>query len=450
MYSKSNQQAESVSTRIDSVNGHCTAVECRIVFLIHPQPELRIEFDNFLDVHRHICDCNSVPLCHIELANGLSGKFLAPRTFNPPFKLIPSAQPLSVVRGENLRHVHFHIVNGSEVQSGGRAFFGQHNSFIEIEKERRHRGGQILTAAPWSIRLVESVEDCPSHVESDVRYSLSHQGCLTRTDGSSFSVAEAERILDLLRLLFSFVNGASCGVTLVKGESEESDLIWERYGSHHTAPGALYSSILPGHNHPRDSYDARCGAILQALFPGFLKYHSNSGWSLLKRAILLYLKSNETREAIVSIVLNQIALECLSNFIVESGDAQDSKAGLKPHEKIRRSLEWLRVDPRDPQDCNELEQTMLCCKKCDFIYTLTDIRNDLTHVRESMNLSDTNYIEAAGMGLWYVELLLLSIFGYDGVYRNRLTMQTENVPWSEPHTETDDNRPAFSQSQASP
>jgi hypothetical protein len=48
----------------------------------------------------------------------------------------------------------------------------------------------------------------------------------------------------------------------------------------------------------------------------------------------------------------------------------------------------------------------------------------------------TDYLyEASDLGLWYLELVLLAIFGYQGPYINRLQKvhqngETEPVPWS--------------------
>ena len=52
------------------------------------------------------------------------------------------------------------------------------------------------------------------------------------------------------------------------------------------------------------------------------------------------------------------------------------------------------------------------------------------------NVRPEAYFEARDLGQWYVELLLLKLFDYDGKYANRLTYNyeqhwtPENVPWA--------------------
>ena len=68
-------------------------------------------------------------------------------------------------------------------------------------------------------------------------------------------------------------------------------------------------------------------------------------------------------------------------------------------------------------------------------HTLVQIRDDLIH--DGMKhgiLSAEVYRQARELGLWYVEMLLLKLFNYNGSYANRLTQQwrgeVEAVPWA--------------------
>ena len=51
-------------------------------------------------------------------------------------------------------------------------------------------------------------------------------------------------------------------------------------------------------------------------------------------------------------------------------------------------------------------------------------------------LSFEAYRQARELGLWYIELLLLELFEYSGLYSNRLTRKwtgdVETVPWASP------------------
>ena len=71
---------------------------------------------------------------------------------------------------------------------------------------------------------------------------------------------------------------------------------------------------------------------------------------------------------------------------------------------------------------------------------LTVIRNRIVHAspesREQIrDLSELSIFEVWKLGLWYIELILLSLFGYQGAYHNRLRRNRdlsdfEPVPWA--------------------
>jgi hypothetical protein len=65
------------------------------------------------------------------------------------------------------------------------------------------------------------------------------------------------------------------------------------------------------------------------------------------------------------------------------------------------------------------------------------IRNTITHptpanrAKYSSHTNQARY-EAWQIGLWYLELCILRVFGYQGTYRNRCTGKVEQVPWVPP------------------
>jgi hypothetical protein len=65
-------------------------------------------------------------------------------------------------------------------------------------------------------------------------------------------------------------------------------------------------------------------------------------------------------------------------------------------------------------------------------HALTEIRNNITHPERPAQYSNA-YFEAWSLGLWYLELALLRICGYNGSYSNRLVAklvgEVEDVPW---------------------
>lgn len=67
----------------------------------------------------------------------------------------------------------------------------------------------------------------------------------------------------------------------------------------------------------------------------------------------------------------------------------------------------------------------------------TKIRNDITHAKKQYTPSSIVLFNTMSLGLWYVEMVILAILEYDGVYSNRLRRpkgagQYDLVPWSKP------------------
>ena len=64
------------------------------------------------------------------------------------------------------------------------------------------------------------------------------------------------------------------------------------------------------------------------------------------------------------------------------------------------------------------------------------IRSNLVHIENRLSPSTEAYLQAWDLGQWYVELLLLNLFGYEGRYANRITynygdmVNPEATPWT--------------------
>ena len=106
-------------------------------------------------------------------------------------------------------------------------------------------------------------------------------------------------------------------------------------------------------------------------------------------------------------------------------------------QRIRAVLEDTGLDTVIPKCCNELRMVRKTKGLCDGPEILSVIRNDLVHAKMRTNVSLDAYLEARELGHWYVELLLLRLFGYEGRYANRLACKYEGrwepeiVPWAQ-------------------
>jgi len=72
-------------------------------------------------------------------------------------------------------------------------------------------------------------------------------------------------------------------------------------------------------------------------------------------------------------------------------------------------------------------------KWMDAPHAITDIRNSLVHATGNKKYVHGCYVDAWKLSLWYLDLSVLALCGYDGTYTSRLTAKyvTESgaVPW---------------------
>ena len=166
--------------------------------------------------------------------------------------------------------------------------------------------------------------------------------------------------------------------------------------------------------------------MLADLFPGFWRMftHNESWQETILNVIDWYLNSN-TNPFHVGIVLTQTALERLSSHILGRNLVRSTVTGIL----IRDALVHLDIDPTVRADCEDLEAFRVSYGLEDGPHALVEIRNDLVHPRRKYGrISAATQIEAWNLGQYFIELMLLKLFGYDGSYRNRLKGNVEGMP----------------------
>ena len=249
-------------------------------------------------------------------------------------------------------------------------------------------------------------------------YAVTHRAMVQRSDGDSFSREDAEMFLRGLEHFLSFACGTQCGATNVVGFDAQGDEAWKQWGSYHVSPWVRRRSWS----------DVTIRGDLAEFFERFcLKYRKSR--EHLDRILGWYLYSNESEAQELSIVLNQTVLEILTS-VMPGG------TGKKPGERIAALLRKQGIDPQIPDVYSELAAL---AKQHEFQHgphTLVAIRNSMVHPDVNVEISAIGaYREAKQLGLWYIELLLLRMFEYEGEYVSRLRGArlpgaTEPVPWS--------------------
>ena len=325
--------------------------------------------------------------------------------------LVPTQQPVTVRQTEApLESVNFSVIN------------------YPGSSQRAHP--LQLCADPWRIEIkpVADFSEIKNILKAESGHAVTHEGSIRRSDSESFSVEEAHKLLDGLHLFLSFARGGACGVTLISGSDEKGEPAWEQWGAHSAFPWFGLSSWL---DHRLNNNDA-----LSAAFPGFWRkvaQMSGAPDDPVRVALYWYLRSNESNALEAGIVLTQAALERLARLLL-SEEKYDPKANAAC--RIRAALQETRINTVIPQSCKELRMVCRTESLCEGPEILAKIRNDLVHSEMRSKICLEAYLEARDLGQWYVELLLLRLFGYKGKYANRLAYEYEGryepevVPWA--------------------
>ena len=334
--------------------------------------------------------------------------------------LVPT-QPLVTVRQteEPLQSVKFSIINYPGI--------GQRAHPLQ------------LCADPWRIAInpVADFFEIKNILKTESGYAVTHEGSIRRSDGELFSIDEASKLLEGLHLFFSFARGGDCGITLISGRDENDEPAWEQWGSYSAFPWFGLNSWL---EHQLNNDDA-----LSKAFPGFWRKVGQTIGAPddpVRIALYWYLRSNESNALQAGIVLTQAALERLARLLLPNSRYKTLTSTAR---KIRAVLQETEVDTAIPQCCKELRRVRKTKGLCDGPEMLSEIRNGLVHAKMRTNICLQAYFEARDLGQWYVELLLLRLFGYKGLYVNRLAYEYEDrwepeiVPWVKSDDEANSN-----------
>ena len=343
--------------------------------------------------------------------------------------LIPTSEPVAGLdTGKSLHAVRFGVVNFPD-------FMKPRSTESQTDNETPWNSEDLWTVHlkdnPWLVEIkpVKNRKQVHESLRKQRGFALTHWGKVTRIDGKPFPKESVQPFMATLNQFLSFARGVSCGMTLIKGLDEAGETVWEEWG---------VTKVKPWMGH-RSCLDILNGATLEDLFVGFgCYYRALPRDSQTDLALEWYLESNAQEALHTSIVLTQAALERLTTEKVgPRAKVQSCTKSEKEKEGnwIARALCEVNNDLSVPQS---LRKALGNAKSfAHGPHALVEIRNDLVHPEMKRGiLSSEAYRQARKLGLWYVELLLLKLFGYRGLYSNRLTRKwtgdVETVPWASP------------------
>lgn len=298
------------------------------------------------------------------------------------------------------------------------------------------REATTLSHDGWLINLVavSDADEVYKKLKANGGYAFTHVGQLTRMDGATFAVHQAERILDSVTAFLSFARGAACGLPIRWGRCATGEIVWRHFRS----------PIVAGWATPISWFDRKHGELLRELFDPFCQLHNDEEHrDALLLALNWYRHCNTQSSGIEgSLVLGMAALDLLSALIVAGQNPSTSAAKhdkFRAAKKLRVLLQALDVPVRIPHQFKALTRFAAKHGKSDSCEALAELRHGFVHSNEKRRKivfeasGREATFEAWSLSLWYQELALLYLLGHQGSYRNRTTQrwvgQVEPVPW---------------------
>ncbi len=262
-------------------------------------------------------------------------------------------------------------------------------------------------------------------------FVFTHIVSIRRKDGSIFDFKDTTSIRDALYWFLSFLRGGQVGQPLLVGLNNEGRETFVRWSSpQRVHPGQIQVNWYP-QREPRD-----IATLFGSFWTKWRIFQEQELQDSLKWLIGAYTSANTGLESDSGIMTTFAALEALTWVVLVLMEQWLTKEGydrLNAADRLLLLLRWARI----PTDT--LPQIPEFRKKTNQINgsgpeALTWVRNRIVHPDKKQQLKGDGVKDASYLlALWYLELLLLRLFDYQGVFSDRLSRtfvgEVEPVPW---------------------
>jgi len=266
-------------------------------------------------------------------------------------------------------------------------------------------------------------------------YIILYYGEIASKKGS-LKLEETKEVFHCLDTFLTFINGRRTSAMFLQGIFE-GEVIWCDYTDYFVDPYKVVQSWQQRHSIRG----------LNELWQSFSSlWKETEDKNFLTSAIHWYVEANgNSGFSEGSIIMAQTALELLYNWwVIEHKKliiGKDSE-NINASNKIRLLLSQLNITHSVPEAFKQLEQFIVDSKDIvDAPDAVVQIRNAIVHSQEEKRkkLSAIHYkakCEALQLCIWYMEMTLLCILDFDGIYFNRCSKEIyaskaeELVPWT--------------------
>jgi glutamyl-tRNA synthetase len=335
--------------------------------------------------------------------------------------------PMVVGRDESLDSVVFHVTDFHD-------FVG--HAVRNATANCAWSGRLCLAAENWLI----TVDAVPDHLErrqvatKSGGIPITHVGRIERKDATPFTGKQCEELLSTIHFFLSFVRGQWVAPLIPVGFDKRGDPIWRDLTLRRTSRAPSFNSWCPIHH---------IGHV-EALFPKFFRRWMDPVWrEFLRPAIGSYLHANRQGLLDDTVIFAQIVLEMIADFVFmeQSGSSDEAASGIEVVDRIGRLFQRIGIPTALPDKLVVLRQFADAEGLSSGLAVIASIRNACVHhnahgrrLLARLNATKHAFYDASRLALWYTDLCLLWLLGYEGRYQSRVHAEwvgeTEAVPWT--------------------
>jgi hypothetical protein len=357
----------------------------------------------------------AIDVMPLEIPIAMTGKLSVQWHFTP------RTEPVYLDDESPLRCVRFAVVNFGR-------FYAQYPNQSGLVSNRLDLAGN-----GWVLKLEPMIAGAYGDVSAaeTALFKFTHAGVLAREGDEAFSCDEAHAALDSVASFLSFCRGRWVAPALVKGFTVDGAVGMQEWGTRVVEPYTEGATWL----------DRMHAQEMAKAFAGYMRTAADPDWhDAVSAAIYWYTRTNGTPAgADGSVILLQAALERLAWQLLVRDKAVLSSDGftrLPAADQLRLLLDRCSVPLRIPDTLKDLVSQAAAFNWADGPQAFVEIRNSVVHPPKRGNFPKPPIaiIDAWLLGQWYLELVLLKLFDFNGKYANRTRKprwvgQVENVPW---------------------
>ncbi|MCO4322463.1 hypothetical protein [Aliidiomarina quisquiliarum] len=362
----------------------------------------------------------------VELrAYKLKGGVLWCKPIKAEIELITGNSPSIVKVHANLVNFKFQLSQGA----------GENYSVRDSRSVARYGSTKFsLRSASIEIRCTEQTKLAREKLNQDGGFAITHNIVINFNNAKGVQIDELKRILLDIHRVLAFANGAWVGIHLVRGFNNEINLSYL----------SLTNSLCTRHQGRFGWFDAHHGHVLASVGPKLVGAFDNSNSAdTFDRALYWYIRANNSAGVGIDtgIILATTALELLAKFVKQKNTLKIQSTGEHKHpslgDKIRAAALHLKIPTLIGEStCPEFWAIKTDGLWSDIPEAIAKYRNDLVHPKARIKSQNQHAltIEMWRLSVWYLELFMLRLIGYQNVYSNRLTAkwlgEVEHVPWA--------------------